>query len=198
MESCDCGAGRTFVSPVGCSPDASCGPAEACAATGGRWHPTTDCFCGFTCGVPNPCAACLAGCDCGPGRNTDPLGACVGDPACPPATHEQHCSFTGGVWHWATEGFCGFDCGMENERNCLVPFDACECGALANFDASRGCVRDPACAYRSEGAYCDDGRDGWAICRAGLECSYPCGIPGCWSHCAAPCCPTDPTGCLVP
>lgn len=181
--SCWCGPGRTFVPGDGCRDDPSCTQQQTCLATRGRWHPASECFCGFYCGMPGMCDACLDSCDCGPHRNFDPEAGCVPDIACEGASHEEICLSTGGTWVLNT---CGdYYCGFTNELACIDP--GCDCGFLSNFDRARGCIYDEDCMFKTEGELC------WArpACRAGLAC---CPY---WSmvdraYCTNPCCPDEP------
>ena len=104
---CNCGSWRNFVPGLGCAASTACQPIEACLATAGTWHPEADCICGYTCGQPNDCQACVDSCDCGPFRNFDPVAGCVLDAAgCGPADEQGLCEASEGTWH-DTDGGCG-------------------------------------------------------------------------------------------
>jgi hypothetical protein len=196
---CDCGPGQTYVDGVGCQPDAGCTPEQACLATHGVWHPQSECTCGFTCGVPNDCEACVDACDCGPYRTFDPQGGCQWDPACGSPTPESLCEDTGGAWH--VDDGCGhYWCGEPNLLDpCIAP--GCDCGIRRNFDSQLGCVYDEACLAPGPGEPClGPGTSG--SCRPGLVCCEQCGMaPGC-PTCQVPCCQNDPgcqpNGCYPP
>lgn len=197
-DSCDCGPGRTFVSSAGCRDEPACTPDYACRATRGVWHPQSECYCGFTCGVPNDCRACLDSCDCGPHRNFDPAAGCVVDAICEQAPAEIICRATGGNWQPVLS--CGdYICGVPNMLEpCVMP--GCDCGFSANFDPVLGCRYDESCYFRETVQECT----GWAgdsSCRPGLVCCDHCAVPSCmW--CENPCCETDAAcmedGCYVP
>ncbi|MBI5499623.1 MAG: hypothetical protein HY907_05240 [Deltaproteobacteria bacterium] len=198
-DSCDCGPGATFLPGSGCLVGAeTCDPAMLCGASGGTWHPMTDCFCGFTCGSPGACGACLDSCDCGPHANFQEGRGCVPDPACPDTDRPAICSSTGGTWHDCSAGdpgcSCGdYACGVPNRvEPCIAP--GCDCGPLRNFDASRGCVYDHSCVLREPGQDCSGGAE-FSTCREGLVCCSSCGAYACQT-CRAPCCPDDP-GCMT-
>lgn len=185
--SCNCGAGKTFLSPEGCVDDETCGMRELCLATGGRFYPASECFCGFECGSPLPCGACLDSCDCGPGRNYLEGSGCVTDENCPPATDEQICTFTGGIWH--EDDSCGnYHCGIPNYMEpCIAP--GCDCGFLSNFDPETGCHYDASCVDKYEGQDCW-GYGHSSSCREGLVCC-PFISPGGVARCENPCCPSE-------
>lgn len=202
-DSCNCGPGRTFAAGVGCQDDPSCTIEHLCLATRGRWHPASECFCGFTCGLPNPCAACLDSCDCGPHRNFDPAFGCIPDIMCESATAEGICISTGGTWHTNSEFplSCGdYLCGLPNTTDpCVMP--GCDCGFLSNFDSLQGCIYDESCLLRNVRHECW-GSAGNSSCRPGLACCDYCGVPPGCPACHDPCCPDSPVcmenGCMIP
>jgi len=188
---CNCGPGRGFVAGTGCRDDPACTPEQSCRATGGVWYPAERCICGFTCGRPNDCEACLDSCDCGPHRTFNTARGCVVDERCERAEQEAICTSTGGTWH--TDGGCGhYSCGRPNLIDpCVMP--GCDCGPDRNFDASAGCVFDLACVLNGLGQECR-GHGRGSTCRPGLVCCVGCGAPpGCMT-CETPCCPGSP-GC---
>jgi hypothetical protein len=190
-DSCNCGPGRSFVSGEGCRDDPVCRAEQFCRATRGAWHPQTECFCGFTCGMPNDCEACVDSCDCGPHRNFQPGIGCASDIMCEAASAEEICTFTGGRWHEG-EGCGDFFCGIPNMLDpCVMP--GCDCGALSNFDSVEGCTYSRSCLLKTEGQDCM-GHGIPSSCRPGLLCCNACGIPPGCSYCQSPCCPDDP-GC---
>ncbi len=203
---CLCPIGQTFRPEVGCAPDASCGARELCVATRGSWHPAAECYCGFDCGRPGDCDACLDSCDCGPARNfVEGLG-CRYDETCAAAWGADLCTSTGGTWHDCEPGDTGCSCGDYHcgRPNSLEPCFApgCDCGGGANFDRERGCVPDAACFFGGEGEECS----GWGLegssCRPGLACCVECGMMiGC-NYCRNPCCELNPGcedfGCFPP
>jgi hypothetical protein len=197
---CDCGQGQTFVPGVGCQTDPSCTAELACLATHGTWHPQSECICGFTCGQPNDCEACLDSCDCGPYRNFDPQAGCQWDGACGTPTQADRCEATGGIWHLG-DGCGHFTCGEPNLLDpCVMP--GCNCGAQKNFDNQAGCIYDPICLMPGIGETCL----GWgddSSCRPGLVCCESCGTihAPCFT-CQVPCCADNPEcgpdGCYPP
>lgn len=185
VDGCNCGPERTFDFSLGCVADAACGAREACLATGGSWHPASECFCGFTCGSPGACGACLDSCNCGPQRTFDEETGCVLDPLCERVSDEEICEASGGRWIDA-DRWCGhYVCGVPNTIDaCIAP--GCDCGDGSNFDPIRGCFLDETCFYREIGRECT----GWAsdsTCRPGLMCCAHCAVPGCF-WCQDPCC----------
>jgi hypothetical protein len=182
-DTCDCGPGRTFQPGAGCRADPACTDEDFCRATRGTWHPSSECICGFSCGQPGACGACLDSCNCGPHRNFISGRGCVPDVACGDARPEDICESTGGTWVMGTCGHYG--CGFPNDLACVSP--GCDCGLLSNYDEASGCVYDASCAIRLEGEKCV----GQAACRPGLSCcTY-------WSmidtgFCQNPCCPDYP------
>jgi hypothetical protein len=190
LDVCLCRPGDSFTPGVGCSVDASCTREDICMASRGAWHPASECFCGFTCGVPNDCEACVDSCDCGPRRNFDPAAGCVPDEACGGEWQEPEiCMSTGGTWVYT--GSCGhYTCGIPNTLDpCVMP--GCDCGPRSNFDPERGCIYDEGCFFREVDQDCR----GWGesgTCRAGLVCCAFCGIPTGCMRCANPCCEGDP------
>jgi hypothetical protein len=178
--------------------------------THGAWHPASECYCGFSCGSPGACGACLDSCDCGPYRNFEGARGCRFDEVCltdadppypPPA---ELCAETGGTWDDCADGCsCGdYHCGVPNLLDpCVMP--GCDCGPYANFDILEGCVWDDACVLREVGENCTGYGLEASTCRPGLACCASCGVmPGCMA-CANPCCGSgdplcDTTGCLPP
>jgi hypothetical protein len=207
MDSCRCPPGETFVSGTGCLPAASCEARELCVGSHGAWHPASECYCGFSCGSPSPCAACIDSCDCGPYRNFEAGRGCRFDAVCltdaeppypPPA---ELCEETGGTWDDCDDGCaCGdYHCGVPNLLDpCVMP--GCDCGPYASYDAEEGCVWDDACVLREVGEPCMGAGLGHSSCRPGLACCGSCGDTADCSACANPCCGSgDPlctaTGC---
>lgn len=203
---CLCPEGQTFDPDAGCAPDPSCTARDLCVATRGTWHPASECICGFQCGRPGDCEACLDSCDCGPARNfVEGLG-CRYDEACSVRWNEDLCVSTGGTWHACEPGdtgcSCGdYHCGRPNTVDpCVVP--GCDCGSGANFHTDRGCVPDAECFYGGEGDECN----GWGLegssCRPGLACCVECGAWAGCSYCRNPCCADSPgcedDGCFPP
>ncbi|MBN2498453.1 MAG: hypothetical protein JXR96_27935 [Deltaproteobacteria bacterium] len=198
-QGCDCGVGQSFVPDRGCQPDPSCTEQEACLATGGHWYPEQECICGFFCGLPGDCTACLDSCDCGPYRNFDRELGCVWDARCGTPSQESRCVDTGGNWH--TDGSCGhYLCGLPNLMEpCVAP--GCDCGIYANFDPQTGCTLDESCILREAGEDCIG--SGWtSSCRPGLVCCISSGMPPAFSTCMQPCCQGEPgcssDGCMPP
>ncbi|MDI7269872.1 MAG: hypothetical protein QME96_17920, partial [Myxococcota bacterium] len=195
MDSCVCPPGWTFGPGAGCAPDPSCTPADLCRATRGAWHPASECICGFRCGRPGDCDACLDSCDCGPHRNFDPAAGCLPDPACDATDQAGACAATGGTWRVCGPGepcSCGhYSCGIPNTLDpCVVP--GCDCGPHANFDEARGCVLDDRCALRGVGDECTVGGFD-STCRPGLACCpWFTGEPPIHHACVDPCCPDLP------
>jgi hypothetical protein len=188
---CLCPAGQTFHADTGCAADAECNERVLCYATRGTWHPGSECFCGFHCGVPGDCEACLDSCDCGPARNFVAGVGCRVDATCEAEWGIDLCTSTGGTWHDCSAGdpFCScgdYHCGRPNVTEpCVMP--GCDCGAGANF-GDEGCVPDAVCFFGDEGAECNGGGMDWSTCRPGLTCCSECGMmPGC-SYCRNPCC----------
>lgn len=194
---CLCPAGQTFDADAGCAPDPGCTGRELCFATRGIWHPAAECFCGFSCGEPGDCDACVDSCDCGPARTFVPGVGCRVDASCTPEWGVDLCTSTGGTWHDCGPGdpwcSCGdYHCGRPNVTEpCVMP--GCDCGAGANF-GSEGCVPDDACFFGTEGQECTGwGREA-SSCRPGLTCCVECGMMlGC-NYCRTPCC-GDAPGC---
>lgn len=195
MGSCFCGAGRTFSPGEGCLEDASCPAEQLCLATRGEWHPASECYCGFTCGLPGACGACLDSCNCGPHRNFDPESGCEPDEVCGGPSRQEICEATGGEW---TTGSCGdFECGMPNDLACTMP--GCNCGYYSNYAMEHGCLYDASCTYRDTWMGCH-GAPVESTCRPGLLCCPECLIPAI-PYCAPPCCPDEPfcaeSGCML-
>jgi hypothetical protein len=196
VDACRCRPGETFVHGEGCRPDATCSMMDLCLATMGTWYAAGECYCGFTCGSPNACGACLDSCDCGPTRTYVAGRGCAVDPTCQDAPAEEICRGSGGQWR---EGTCGdYFCGHPNLLDpCVVP--GCDCDRMKNFDPVEGCRYDEACAVQHEYQECW----GWSsdsTCRAGLRCCAFC-VYGCL-QCVSPCCPGDEScmsdGCPIP
>jgi len=198
---CNCGPGKSFVPGQGCAVSAACQAEEACMATAGIWHPATECICGFTCGQPNPCDACLDSCDCGPYRNFDHATGCLLDAAtCGAADDQGLCEATHGTWYDTGNGCGHFDCGLPNMTDpCVMP--GCDCGPFANFDSAEGCVWDDWCILRDDGQPCV-GSGSASNCRLGLVCCNDCGAPPGCPTCQPPCCEDSPicenNGCNIP
>jgi hypothetical protein len=205
FDSCRCPTGQTFLPGSGCAPDPDCSDRDLCLAGRGSWYPASECYCGFRCGVPGDCEACLDSCDCGPLANFVPGGGCLPDPACEaePWTEQDLCEATGGAW--VPEGepcSCGhYVCGRPNTTLACCAA-GCNCGLVSLFDSTLGCTYAPECLLREDGEECWGGEDG-ANCRPGLVCCVSCGVaPGCY-RCDNPCCsPGSPycmeDGCPVP
>jgi hypothetical protein len=185
VDACNCGPGRNFDAGPGCVEDASCTARDACLATGGSWHPASECICGFTCGFQNACGACLDSCNCGPHRTFDEAAGCLPDALCERVSDEDLCKASGG--HWIdNNAWCGhYICGVPNTiDDCITP--GCDCGDASSFDPVRGCFLDETCFYREVRQECT----GWAsdsTCRPGLMCCAHCPVPGCF-WCQDPCC----------
>lgn len=200
-EGCNCGPGHRFAPGLGCVESPSCEAQLSCLATHGEWHPQAECICGYTCGQPNDCRACVDSCDCGPYRNFDPVAGCVLDPGgCGPADEQGLCEATAGTWY-ATGNGCGhFTCGQPNLLDpCVTP--GCDCGPYATFDNSVGCAWDELCILRESGEPCE-GSAGSSNCRPGLVCCNDCGAPPGCPTCQTPCCEESPAceanGCFPP
>jgi hypothetical protein len=192
---CNCGPGRGFVPARGCEADTSCTAEQACLASHGTWHPAEECFCGFTCGIPNDCDACLDSCNCGPHWEFLEAEGCVpaSDPVCDLGEPEVVCTMTGGTWHDGDGGCGDFVCGRPNLLDpCVSP--GCDCGPTHNFDRVQGCTYAPQCLIGEVGDECTgNGMD--STCRPGLACCPSCGMRlGC-TACQDPCCPGSP-GCI--
>jgi hypothetical protein len=187
FDSCNCGPGREFERGTGCV-DAACDPARLCWGSGGTWHPASDCFCGFHCGRPGDCEACLDSCDCGLYRNFDPSAGCLPDRTCAGTDTAAVCTSTGGTWHDCGPSDPGCTCGNYTCGSpfsflpCLAP--GCDCGTSRNFDDARGCVFVETCTFRQPGESCIGHGDS-SSCRPGLAC--------CPSFCGPPCCPDHPS-----
>jgi len=181
---CDCGIGRSFVADLGCATDAACGAQASCEGSGGQWHPASDCICGFTCGAPNDCEACVDSCDCGPHRTFDTATGCEPSAECG-ASEQDICEATGGAWH--DDGSCGdYFCGIPNiYEPCVMP--GCDCGLTGSFDVSQGCLFELSCLIQDFGQICTgSGFD--STCRPGLACCSSCGAMLCPATCQTPCC----------
>lgn len=203
---CLCPAGQTFVPDAGCAPDPSCTERDLCLATRGTWHPAAECVCGFHCGHPGDCEACVDSCDCGPARNFVRGAGCRVDAACSPEWGVDLCESTGGTWHTCEAGdpgcSCGhYHCGRPNTMEpCVMP--GCDCGPGANFTAE-GCAPDADCYFGGEGAECNGAGAEGSSCRPGLSCCGECGVPGgACRFCRTPCCAETPgcetSGCFPP
>lgn len=183
MASCLCGAGKTFEPGEGCR-DASCTPRDLCLATRGRWHPGEECYCGFRCGEPGLCGACLDSCNCGPHRNFNPEKGCAADSECAGALPEDICEFTGGTWVLNT---CGhYSCGIRSPYACVQP--GCDCGSLSIYDEEHGCVYDESCVFRDLDEACIQR----VTCRPGLACCYYWDMAPA-AECMHPCCADHPS-----
>jgi hypothetical protein len=193
---CHCPAGQSFFSELGCHADESCSSEERCVRTGGEWHPESECYCGFVCGEPGICGACLDSCDCGPHRNFSPERGCEPDPACGVVESAAICQATGGVW-WSCEPgepcSCGHAyCGEPNLVDpCVMP--SCDCGPSANYEEYVGCRLDAGCWHGAEGDHCRGAGSDGSSCRDGLTCCPTCGIYAGCADCMAPCCPANPS-----
>lgn len=202
---CLCPAGRTFQADTGCVADPSCTERELCVATRGSWHPASECYCGFDCGLPGACDACVDSCDCGPARNFTAGIGCRVDRTCEPEWGIDLCTSTGGTWHDCSPGdpwcSCGdYHCGRPNVTDpCVSP--GCDCGPGANF-LEEGCVPDAECYYGVEGEECSGWGMEWSSCRPGLTCCVECGMMMGCNYCRNPCCDDsswcEDTGCPPP
>jgi hypothetical protein len=200
FDACRCPPGNSFVAGTGCAPDPACDAEVLCAATRGTWHPSSECICGFSCGNPGACGACLDSCDCGPHRNFDGTIGCRADVACGSEWERPEvCTSTGGEWHACGTGgdcSCGdYHCGVPNLMDpCVMP--GCDCGPYANFDSAEGCVWDDTCALRELDQECTGrGLDG-STCRPGLACCSGGGAALYPSTCGNPCCADDVASCM--
>ncbi len=198
---CNCGPGQRFVTGVGCVESPNCEAQLSCLATSGQWHPATECICGYSCGQPNDCQACVDSCDCGPFRNFNGAAGCTLDPGtCGAADEQGLCEATAGTWH-ETDGGCGhFFCGQPNLMDpCVAP--GCDCGPYGNFHTDVGCVWDDACILLEAGQPCL-GSGHASNCRPGLVCCDGCGMPPGCPTCQQPCCSDSPAcennGCPLP
>ena len=184
-DTCRCEPGRTFEADVGCRDDMDCEAEEMCLATRGKWFPSSECICGFTCGRPNDCDACLDSCDCGPHRNFSPSTGCVADIMCEAADQQEVCEDTGGTWQESGASCGHFYCGIPNLVDpCVGP--SCDCGRVGNFSEVDGCAYDDTCLMKEVGQDCW-GSSPSSSCRAGLACCISGGIPG-FRSCTDPCC----------
>jgi hypothetical protein len=194
---CLCPPGATLQAGIGCVVSAECTAADLCTATRGTWHPASECYCGFVCGQPGGCDACLDSCDCGPHRNFLQGQGCVPDGICGPVQAEAICSSTGGSWQSCSSGdpcSCGdYHCGRPNLLDpCVTP--GCDCGPSANYIGGIGCMLDGGCWFEELGQGCNGQGSSYSSCRPGLSCCAHCGIMlGC-NTCDLPCCATEP-GC---
>ncbi len=198
---CNCGPGRNFAPGQGCVDSAACQPMEACLATAGTWHPASDCICGFTCGRPDDCQACVDSCDCGSYRNFHPVAGCALNAAeCGAADDQGLCEASAGTWYETGNGCGHYDCGQPNLMEpCVAP--GCDCGPFANFDSTVGCVWDNSCILREAGQPCM-GTGTASNCQLGLVCCNDCGAPPGCPTCQPPCCEDSPicgsNGCMMP
>ncbi len=193
-----CPPGQTLLATAGCVSDPGCADEDLCLASTGTWHPAEEGYCGFQCGNPGDCQACMDSCDCGPHRSFAPAQGCMIDPLCEQVDQGTLCVASGGTWHACGSGepcSCGhYQCGFPNTVDpCVAP--GCDCGPLSNFDQGIGCVLSGGCTLRNEGQECSGQGADTSSCRPGLACCQHCGTyPGC-SWCEPPCC-SDTPGCL--
>jgi hypothetical protein len=181
------GCADLFPSVADCeSAHAACDAAR-CRATYGEWFPAAAGFCGFACGGPldATCEMPVEACLCPLGESFTSGVGCAFDSTC---TDRDLCQASRGIWHAASECFCGFTCGQPNACDGCV--DSCDCGAHRNFATGLGCLPSASCGSVSDEELCGATGGFWNDCSAGLcGCGhFECGRPNLLDPCIAPGC----------
>ncbi len=186
---CNCGAGAKFDPIRGCINDSTCGAAELCERTDGRWLDVGDCApCNSCDGVCTRICSMLRApvCDCGPFARFDPIEGCRSDATmCAQSLQRATCEREGG--RWIARDCCTVvdECGVFGQPLCnsdCVQTDTCVCPTGMKW-TGRGCVSE-FCRPRPEGGRCSsDGQ-----CQSNLKCHCgQCAFPSCHMDTGCPC-----------
>lgn len=123
-----------------------------------------------------------------------PEGCCYSDEDCDTGTDAAFvCGWNDMSGEWGRcmwlvpEGNCWDDSDCADDEVCNGAF-YCPCDALCGAPDVPGTCMAP----DEEGDVGDPCGQNGGDCKEGLECCYPCGIPGCIFQCTEPCDPTEP------
>ncbi len=168
----------------------SCAP-SLCRVTGGRWDSLGTCATTYRCGVlpADDCAGPTRPlCNCGPGKRFDEARGCVVDPTC---TAADLCRATNGGWLEANSTGClpCDSCAGICTAICRpIVTSMCDCGSMARFDPTNGCVMHHDCDEAQQQRICESQRGRW-IDRGCCDLVDECGVfrvPGCNLDCTQP------------